>query len=234
MRANIYIDGFNLYYRALKGTAYKWLDLEALSRKLVPDHEINRIRYFTAKVAARSGNPDSPMRQETYLRALGTNPKIDVHLGRFQETRARMALADPLPQGPRTVEVLKTEEKGTDVNMATYLLLDAFRADCDLSVVISNDADLVEPIRILITEFEADVGLVNPGSPRSRCKELVRLRPAFYKQIQERALARCQLPKELCDAVGTIRRPHRWRSKSNDPVPRDRVGGPLIETSGAV
>ena len=33
---HVYIDGFNLYYGALKGTPYKWLDLEALCRKLMP------------------------------------------------------------------------------------------------------------------------------------------------------------------------------------------------------
>ena len=25
--ANVYIDGFNLFYRCLKGTPYKWLDV---------------------------------------------------------------------------------------------------------------------------------------------------------------------------------------------------------------
>jgi hypothetical protein len=28
VRTSIYIDGFNLYYRALKGTPYKWLDVK--------------------------------------------------------------------------------------------------------------------------------------------------------------------------------------------------------------
>jgi hypothetical protein len=37
--------------------------------------------------------------------------------------------------------VIKTEEKGSDVNLATYLLLDAFKQDCEAAVVISNDSD---------------------------------------------------------------------------------------------
>ncbi len=57
-----------------------------------------------------------------------------------------MPLANPRPGGARTVEVVKTEEKGSDVNLATYLLLDAFRRRCDSAVVISNDSDLAEPI----------------------------------------------------------------------------------------
>ena len=38
-----YIDGFNLYYRALKDTKYKWLDPEALVKNLMPNHEILKI-----------------------------------------------------------------------------------------------------------------------------------------------------------------------------------------------
>ena len=32
MRTVVYVDGFNLYYGALKGTSWKWLDLVALSQ----------------------------------------------------------------------------------------------------------------------------------------------------------------------------------------------------------
>ena len=30
MRTRVYVDAFNLYYGALRGTPYKWLDLDAL------------------------------------------------------------------------------------------------------------------------------------------------------------------------------------------------------------
>jgi hypothetical protein len=33
-RTNVYIDGFNLFYGALKGSRYKWLDLDVLCRHL--------------------------------------------------------------------------------------------------------------------------------------------------------------------------------------------------------
>ena len=46
------------------------------------------------------------------------------------------------------IEVIKTEEKGSDVNLATHLLYDGFRNDYDIAVVISNDSDLLEPIKI--------------------------------------------------------------------------------------
>jgi hypothetical protein len=208
MRANIYIDGFNLYYGALKGTPYKWLDLEALSRKLVPNHDIHRIRYFTARIAPKPDDPAARRRQYVYLRGLETNPRVTIHLGRFQQTTARMALVVPRSGWPRTVEVIKTEEKGTDVNIATYLLLDAFRSDSDVSLVISNDADLAEPIRVLMKEFPVNVGIANPCQQPSA--ELRRLGPTFFKQIKARALRDSQLPGTLKDSVGVIRRPDKW------------------------
>ncbi|MCY3822461.1 MAG: hypothetical protein OXG62_01155 [Nitrospinae bacterium] len=45
MRTYIYVDGFNLYYRALKRTPFKWLDLSGLFRDvLMPHHDILKIR----------------------------------------------------------------------------------------------------------------------------------------------------------------------------------------------
>lgn len=42
----------------------------------------------------------------------------------------------------RTVSVLKTEEKGSDVNLAVDLLHDCVQGLYDCVVVISNDSDL--------------------------------------------------------------------------------------------
>jgi hypothetical protein len=39
-RAIVYVDGFNLYYGALKGTPHRWLDLAALADLLLPDHDV--------------------------------------------------------------------------------------------------------------------------------------------------------------------------------------------------
>ncbi len=57
MATIVYIDGFNLYYGAVKDTPYKWLDLEALCRRLLPKDDIVGIRYFTARISARPGDP---------------------------------------------------------------------------------------------------------------------------------------------------------------------------------
>src|SRR4051812_13065680 len=98
---NVYIDGFNLYYGAVKSTPYRWLDLEAMCRRLLPRDQLHRIRYFTALVSARPNDPQQPQRQQTYLRALATLPSVSVHLGHYLTTTVRMHLAHPSPAGPR-------------------------------------------------------------------------------------------------------------------------------------
>lgn len=207
MATNVYVDAFNLYYGCLKGTPYRWLDLGALCRRLLPRDEIGRLRYFTATVSARPDNPDAPQRQQVYLRALATIPGLSIHYGHYLSHVTRMPLAHPRPGGARTVEVVKTEEKGSDVNLATYLLLDAFKGECDVAVVISNDSDLKLPIEVAQAELGLRVGVVNPHPPARRSRAL---QPTFFKQIRSSALAACQFPPVLRDARGEIRKPARW------------------------
>jgi hypothetical protein len=74
-------DGFNLYYRALKKTKYKWLNLEILVKSLLdPDNDIQCIRYFTAPVSGKL-DPGQPIRQQRYLQALSTIPCMSFHQG---------------------------------------------------------------------------------------------------------------------------------------------------------
>jgi uncharacterized LabA/DUF88 family protein len=207
MRTNVYVDAFNLYYGCLKGTPYRWLDLAALCHRLLPNDEINRIRYFTALVSARPDDPQEPQRQLTYLRALRTIPNLSIHTGHYLSHPVRMRLANPPAGGPATVEVIKTEEKGSDVNLATYLLLDAFKQDCQAAVVISNDSDLKEPITVAQRELGLIVGIINPHPPQRRSRAL---QPTFFKQIRESALRTCQFPRVLADPDGRIHKPARW------------------------
>ena len=205
---NIYIDGFNLYYGCLKDTPHKWLDLDALCRRLLPQHRIGRIRYFPAIVSARPSDPSGPDRQRIYLRALETFPHVSVHLGEFLTSHVRMPLVAPRPDGPRFAQVIRTEEKGSDVNLATYLLADAFRRDCEAAVVITNDSDLKEPIRVVRYELGLPVGVVNPHNARKRSRALLDV--TFFKQLRPSILPACQLPDILTDQHGTIHKPATW------------------------
>lgn len=96
----VYIDGFNLYYGAVKGTPHKWLDFEELSRLLLPHDHIVKIRYFTARVSARPNDPQQANRQDTYLRTLATLPLLEIHYGHFVTRPVRLPLAQPEPDGP--------------------------------------------------------------------------------------------------------------------------------------
>ena len=57
MITNLYVDGFNLYYRAVRNTPFKWLDLRKLAENLFPNDTIRKVCYFTALLDAR---PDDP------------------------------------------------------------------------------------------------------------------------------------------------------------------------------
>ncbi len=83
MKTNVYVDGFNLYYGCLKNTPYRWLDIAELCRLMLPKDHINQIKYFTALVSARPTDPDQPVRQQTYLRALRTIPNFTLVYGSF-------------------------------------------------------------------------------------------------------------------------------------------------------
>ena len=228
------IDGFSFYDGAVKGTGYKWLDFEALCRLFLPRDRIVKIRYFTARVSARPDDPQQANRQDTYLRALATLPLLEIHYGYFKTRSVRLPLAQPEPAGPRTVEVLRTEEKGSDVNLATYLLLDAFKNACDTAVVISNDSDLSQAIRVAQSELGVRVGIVNPHPRHQRSLELLGLNCLFYKQVPRQLLRQAQLPAVLHDSKGPIRKPQarnsgaqcsKARRSGPSPSHRKRLGG---------
>lgn len=207
MKANVYVDGFNLYYGCLKDTPYRWLNLAELCRLMLPGDDINQIAYFTALVSARPYDPDQPVRQQIYLRALRTIPNLTITYGSFLTHTVSMPLSDPKPGQPAFVDVIRTTEKGSDVNLATHLLRDAFRDEFDLAVIISNDSDLREPIRIVTTELGKPVGILNPQKHPS--KELVRY-ATFIKQIRPGVLRASQFPPTLSDRHGTFRKPRSW------------------------
>ncbi|MBU0510200.1 MAG: NYN domain-containing protein [Chloroflexi bacterium] len=204
MKTNIYIDGFNLYYGCIKDTPYKWLDLSRMCRFLLPKDEIQCIKYFTARVTPRPNDPDKPLRQRIYLRALQTIPNLEIILGRFLSHKVMMPR---FPIGSGYIKVVKTEEKGSDVNLATHLLLDGFRNDYELAVVVSNDSDLLLPIRMVIEEFGKPVGLLNPQKNLS-----VVLLPhvMFVKNIRKNILKNSQFPPILADNNGRFSKPNTW------------------------
>ena len=93
----VYVDGFDLYYGALKRTPYKWLDLAALCRLMLPNDSIEQIKYYTARVSARPRNPSAPIDQQAYLRALRTIPNLTITFGHFLTHSVPMMLTGVTP-----------------------------------------------------------------------------------------------------------------------------------------
>ena len=233
---NLYYGGRGLCGRGTPG--WRWLDLRGLASILVAAHpgwavpESLRIVYCSARISGAS-NPDGQRDQDTYLRALVAAGAVDhIELGTYvtrvssaplamEGKRGRPILVTPAwpvmiknPAGqPMTdarflVSVARREEKGSDVNVASHLLLDALRDEVDAAVVISNDSDLGFPVREVRKLMP--VGLINPtkgyragalgGTPHEGAGH------HWWHQLTAAELYNSQLPK----AVGRLVRPPGW------------------------
>lgn len=196
MRTIIYIDGFNFYYRAVKNTPYKWLDFKSLFQKLLSaKNQIIQIKYFTALVSGKH-NPQKPIKQQTFLRALKTFiPEIEIYYGHFLTHEVFAPLAKPT-ENRRSVKIIKTEEKGSDVNIAVHMLNDAWLNNYDCAIIVSNDSDLAESMK-LVKKYHPNkiLGLIMPGKGHPS-KELMK-HADFVKRIRTGILKSSQLPNPI-------------------------------------
>ena len=209
MRTNIYIDGFNLYYRALKDTPFRWLDLRKLAENLFPQDHINKVCYFTARLDVRPTNPGQAQRQLIYLRAIASLTGVEIHYGQFRSGTKRRPLAEPVPGLPTHALVRDSEEKGSDVNLATRLLVEGYSGEYEQAVVVSNDADFAGAMRYVRDDMGLRVTLVNPDAKNASPRDLARAE-TYQKRLWKSHLRRSQLPDSLVDAVGTITKPAGW------------------------
>jgi hypothetical protein len=185
---NLYYGGRSLCGRGFPG--WRWLDIYALAQTLVgermnwPNATIDRIIYCTARVDATE-SPSSYADQDIYLKALVTNKSVDhIEFGHYvsrvksaplavREPNGRPRLVTPawplmiqdgagttVPDARFMVSVAHREEKGSDVNVASHLLMDVLLGDVDAALVISNDSDLQFPITQ--ARERVPLGLVNP------------------------------------------------------------------------
>jgi uncharacterized LabA/DUF88 family protein len=220
MKVNIYIDGFNFYYGAVKGTPYKWLNLRALCELSLPRDDIQRIRYFTARVRSRPHDPTQHLRQQVYFNALQTLPNLTIHEGSFREREKRVFLPAAGRRKAQMALALVTEEKGSDVSLAAHLLMDGFKHDYEAAVIVSDDSDLIEPIRMVRLELGLRVGILNPQPARLDPRTSKPLRryeleqaatSGFYRHIDNGLLPRCLFPDPVHAADGTlITKPRGW------------------------
>jgi len=118
-----------------------------------------------------------------------------------------MPLAFPKNGENTFVKVIKTDEKGSDVNIASHLLVDAFDNAFDCAVIISGDSDLKTPVQFVQSRFRKTVGVLNPQKTASRALQTT---ARFYKHIREAALQKSQFPIILNDSLGAFNKPPSW------------------------
>lgn len=236
----VYIDGLNFYYGAVaKRPDWKWVDFEALARILVPLDDILLIRYFTAIIRPRFAGDRSPERQNAYIRAVRSNPLIQVELGHFRSDDKFRPLAQRHPlhhlfvptlrprwlmsavwkdnhrrraEGVTLARVTINEEKGSDVNLGAWLLHDALAGAtprAQKAIVVTNDSDLATPLR-LTRSHGVEIGLVNPHQQPTNRR--LKAEATFEIPFRPGVLAKCQLPDTVRDGRNReIHRPREWR-----------------------
>ncbi|MGW4121257.1 NYN domain-containing protein [Nocardia sp. NPDC004711] len=217
---------------------WRWLDLRGLASAAIQQHSgwtsasIDRLVYCAARISGRD-NPIGANEQDTYLRALKRANSIDeLSLGSYVHRATTAPLATPgnkgrpqlthpswpvmvkngtgadEPNAVFMVSIARREEKGSDVNVASHLLIDVLDKVVDAAVVISNDSDLEFPVRQARTRVP--IGVINPskGFPTTRLAGAPTdgVGRHWWYQFTEADYRAAQLPQ----TVGHLHKPAAW------------------------
>lgn len=237
MKTRMYVDGFNLFHRLLKKqpAGYKWLDLPALGEH-ISGNEIDLVRYFTASIKPHPGRSQNSFNiqranQEALLNAYRADPKIEIHYGLFQlrdktgvpvnkNTRKRLQICSSIPSHIKTciassdtMTIQTFEEKKTDVNIASYLLKDAYEKNVDQIIIITNDSDLYTPLKICKEDLGITIIAVNPitnkSKKHSRRNQLQNVATSCF-EFRSSTIAKFQMPVTITNPKQTIQKPTDW------------------------
>ena len=232
---NVYIDGFNLYFGSLyDNPQFKWLDLRKLASNLSPNTKIGEIYYFTAQIKSRYHGDSAPNRQNYYLRLL-RETGIQVVVGNFRKATkySDFASSDPekitrpslaeISSASKTIShnlfeaakpdlpqafVSKFEEKGSDVNLASYLLRDVYQNQLKRAMVITGDTDQITPIKFS-REHGVFIDMVIPN--RSNSARAFEQHANYVHFIDDETLLASQFDEGITFKSGKIaRRPLSW------------------------
>ena len=226
---------YGLFNQLGNSPGWKWLDLVALSRYYArwPQSQLKRVTYCTAKVNDPN-NQAQTNRQHFYIEALKASG-VQVVLGKFTSWARDFAMCNeptgtpnPTPlvddsnsiviprqlpvnrtrNGVLLATVLKREEKGSDVNLATHLLNDVLTNNVQAAIVISNDSDLKLPVAI--ARQRVPVGVLNPqqhplAGDLSGSKD-TGVGDHWWARIHPDVVLQCQFP----DPYKGFRKPPGW------------------------
>jgi uncharacterized LabA/DUF88 family protein len=196
-----YIDGFNLYFgmRDVGLDQCRWLNVkELVSSLLKPNQELVAVKYFTSRV---SNNPDKQKRQSTYIDALESTG-CEIFYGNYQ---------DGSEECKRCGHIWRTaKEKMTDVNIATAIIVDAYKNEYDMAMLISGDSDLTPPINAVHSLFAHKRVLI--AFPPKRHNSSMALVSKGSMIIGRKKLADAQFDEEVISKTGyKLKRPSEWK-----------------------
>ena len=200
-RVIAYIDGFNLYFGMLDAGLmdYKWLNIRQLVQNLVKEtQELVAIKYFTSKV---TNDPAKTNRQRTYIEAL-ESVGVDVIYGLYQ--------SDTIECRKCFNKWIKFNEKMTDVNIATHILIDAYEDKYDAAMLISGDSDLVPPIKAIHENFHDKRVFV--AFPPNRYNNSVKINAKGSLIIGNGKIKSSQFPEKVLNKWGyELLKPNYWK-----------------------
>ena len=198
-----YIDGFNFYYglKSKKWKRYYWIDPAAMSRALLkPNQELVACHYFTARIRqAHTGQ--NTQKQTIWIEALETREDITVHYGHYLLKSRHCNTCGA------TWNI--SEEKMTDVNIATQLLVDAYEDKFDTAILVSGDSDFSTPVQEILSRFP-NKKIIIAFPPRRSSEQLKKIASGFFV-IGESKLRKNLLPRQITKPGGyTIECPQDW------------------------
>jgi hypothetical protein len=202
----------------LKRSPHRWLDLQAFADELAgPARSVDKVVYCTAMIKPRPGDPNAGRSQQVYIRALRTLPRVEITMGKFsvkntdarRRPRPTCSCCQQIPPGCECcredlVPIIKTEEKGTDVNLGVRLVQDAYEGKFDDALVVSDDSDLQGAVDI-VRNLGKDVLIVSP-----RNNQYHPITGTSYRNIRPGTLGQAQLPNPIVSGQTTIRKPRNW------------------------
>lgn len=194
---------------------------------------IDRLVYCTAPISA-SSDPTGSQHQDAYIKALlGSGSADKVERGYYQQKvkyaplavrgknnkpqivspawpiMVKDAAGIDVPNANFLVSYLHTEEKGSDVNVASHLLIDALTAQVDAVMIISNDSDLRFPVEHVRTLMPTAV--VNPSTGfTAGALQIPKLQIPTSDHWNWQVAPTHFTSNQLPPAVGTITRPVGW------------------------
>jgi len=127
-RVMVFIDGSNFYYSLKKSFSKTKVDFVKFVNFLTKDQNLIKIFYYNAPLS-QADDKEEYKKQQSFFEYLKKVPKLNLYLGRLEKR-------------PNNHKV----EKGVDVKIAIDLLVNAYKNNYDVAMLISNDADFIPAI----------------------------------------------------------------------------------------